>query len=58
MFRSISAIVYVLNISDFFFFKAKKLLYVLGINVIFLQQGLCHISELSSNWLAKAEDVS
>lgn len=21
-------------------------------------QGLCHISELSSNWLAKAEDVS
>jgi hypothetical protein len=21
-------------------------------------QGLCHISELSSNWLAKTEDVS
>lgn len=22
------------------------------------KQGLCHISELSANWLAKAEDVS
>lgn len=25
---------------------------------VLILQGLCHISELSSNWLAKAEDVS